>query len=302
MTIENVFATFDYETFNQAQLVGVFDSGSSEWSGARSSGIGGSEIGTICGLNPWESAFALWAKRTGQIPDPELTGWSVRFGKAFEGPILQLWAEEHPEYELFIPGTYRHSVDTFMLANCDALAKHRETGEWIVVEVKTSRGSWFEVPPHYVAQVQHYMYVMGIARAVVVGVVGWDWKEHWVEYDEFQALSQRDAAERFWDAMQKMIKPDWDGSKATYEAVRYLHPEIEDEKVNLSDLGWELLDAVEQVSAAEEALNEVKSKVLDFMGKAKYGYVMNYKGEEQVVAQRSARGDNAPFLVVKGKK
>jgi len=212
-----------------------------------------------------------------------------------------LWAEEHPEFDVFKTGTYRHSVDTFMLANPDAIATR--DGESVIVEVKTSRGSWGDTPPpHYVAQVQHYMYVMGLKRACIVGVVGWDWKEYWVEFDEFQAEAQRDAAERFWSHMQDMVRQDWDGSKATYEAVRYLHPDIDGDEVNLSDIGWELLQAAQQVSEAEADLNEAKSKVLDFMGTAKYGYVMNHKGEKTVIAQRQARGTGVPWLVVKGKK
>lgn len=302
MTMNAEIATFAPKSFNEARLVGIFDSGSDEWAEARKLGIGGSEIGTICGLNPWESAFALWAKRTGQIPNPELTSWSVRFGKAFEEPILRLWAEEHPEYEVFHTGTYVTQSEPPLVANPDALARHRDTGEWVIVEVKTSRGSWQDVPEHYVAQVQHYMYVLGVARAVLVGVVGWDWKETWLEFDKFRAESQREMAEMFWKHMQDMVKPDWDGSKATYEAVRYMHPDIENDEVNLSDLGWELLDAAEQVTAAEDALNEIKSKVIDFMGSAKYGYVINYKGEKTVVAQRQARGQGVPWLVVKGKK
>lgn len=301
MTNETMFTTFAPETFNDAKLLGVYESGSDEWKAARQQGIGGSEIGTICGLNPWESAFALWAKRTGQIPDPELTGWSIRFGNAFEEPILGLWAQDNPEWDVYRTGTYI-DVDRFLTANPDGLAQHRDTGEWIVLEVKTSRGSWREVPPHYAAQVQHYMDVLGVKRAVLIGVVGWDWHESWVEFSQFQADAQRAAAWRFWEHLQEQRRPDWDGSKATYEAMRYMHPDIDDESVWLKDLGWELLQAHEALQSAEADLNEVKSKVLDFMGSAKYGYVMDYQAERFVVAQRQARGNGVPWLVIKGKK
>lgn len=301
MSSEKKIASFVPETFNSAVLVGLFDSGSEEWLEARRSGIGGSEIGTICGLNPWESAFSLWAKRTGQIPDPELTGWSVRFGKAFEEPILGLWAEEHPEFDVFTTGTYRDR-DGVLIANPDALAKHRDTGEWVVVEVKTSRGSWREVPPHYEAQVQHYMDVLGLKRAVVVGVVGWDWHESWLDFDGFAVDAQRAAATRFWEHLQEVERPNWDGSKATYEAVRYLHPDIEDDSVELGAIGEQLLAAHDSVAEAEAKLNEFKSKVLDTMGKAKYGYVMNHQDERVLVAQRQARGNGVPWLVIKGRK
>ena len=47
------------EDFNGAKLLGVFESGTSEWHEARADGIGGSEVGTILGLNPWESPYYL---------------------------------------------------------------------------------------------------------------------------------------------------------------------------------------------------------------------------------------------------
>jgi putative phage-type endonuclease len=301
MTNKRVFTTFAPEQFNDARLLGVFEDGSEEWLEARTEGVGGSQIGTICGLNPWESAFALWAKRTGQIPDPELTGWSIRFGKAFEDPILGLWADEHPEFEVFKTGTYVDAAGV-LIANPDGLAKHRESGEWVVVEVKTSRASWREVPPHYNAQVQHYMDVLGVGRACLVGVVGWDWHETWIEFDEFQAQSQRAAATRFMAYLRDVKRPDWDGSKATYEAVRYMHPEIEDDSVDIGELGEQLLFAHEAAASAEIKLNKVKSMVLDRMGSAKYGYVVDHQDERVVVAQRQARGNGTPWLVVKGRK
>ena len=301
MRNESIFQVYEGETFNGALNLGVYDSGSPEWNELRSKGIGGSEIGTIMGLNPWESAFALWAKRTGQIPDPPLDGWSIRFGRAFELPMLELWAEEHPEYEVFLTGTWRHPNIEYMLANPDAIARHRETGEWMVVEIKTSRGSWGETPPHYVAQVMHYMEVLNLQRAVIVAVAGWNYEERWVDYDEFQSDSQIAVAAMFWEHLQNVSRPEWDGSKATYEAVRYLHPDIENNEVDLGELGSALVGANKLFGESEEMLNQCKSAVLDVMGKAKYGYIMR-NGEKYVVAQRQARGQGKPWLVVKGDK
>jgi putative phage-type endonuclease len=295
------FQTFSEASFNGALNLGVFDAGSSNWHELREQGIGGSEIGTICGLNPWESAFALWAKRTGQIPNPPLTSWSVRFGKAFESPVLELWAEEHPEFEVYLAGTFQHPEIDYLRANPDALAKHRETGEWVVVEVKTARGTWADTPPAYVAQVQHYMDVLSIDRSVIVAVAGWNYEERWVARDQFQIEAQREAARRFWEHLQNMEKPEWDGSKATYEAVRYMNGDIEDDDVDLGELGEELVKAHLKFGFVEQELVRLKSATLDAMGKAKYGYVMK-AGKKWVVAQRQARGQGKPWLIVKGEK
>ncbi len=196
MTSQQAFKTIK-DNFNDAVWVGDEPSGSDAWHALRRTGIGGSDIGTIMGLNPFESAFGLWAKRTGQIQDPLVDNWSVRFGNAFEEPILRMWQAENPEWEVFRTGTWRHPRFDYLLANLDALAKHRETGEWIVVEVKTSRSFWDDVPPAYRAQVMHYMDVMGCGRAVIVAVAGWQWEERWIEFDHFEADVQRSAASRF---------------------------------------------------------------------------------------------------------
>lgn len=297
MTLSEEIETFAPAEFNDAELVGLFEPDSEEWHKARESGIGGSEVGTIVGLNPWDSAFALWARRTGQIPEKKLNGWAIRFGHAFEEPILRMWAAEHPEWKVMRTGTYRSRRHSYQLANPDALAQHVETGEWMVIEVKTSRNPWREAPPAYVAQVQHYMDVMGIKRGVLVGVVGWDWEERPIEADEFYQESLRDAAGRFWDHLVKVAPPQWDGSKSTYEAVREMHPDIDVEAIDLGLLGEELLSVAQHASEAEFELNRVKSEVLDAMGRAKTGFIVR-NGEEVRVASRQARGNGTPWLVV----
>jgi len=295
---EQMFEHYAPANINTAELVGTFESGSTEWHEARTAGIGGSEIGTIMGLNPWESAFSLWAKRTGQIPNPPIENWAVRFGKAFELPILELWAEEHPEYTVFTTGTYRSQSDPFMVANPDALARHNDTGELVVVEIKTARSGWDKVPPQYVAQVQHYMSVLHLERAVVAAVAGWNYEEHWFEADAFQQATQLDAARRFWQHLDAVVQPMWDGSKATYEAERRMHPEIDGGEVDLGDVGLELLAAQAEFDEAEADLLRVKSEILGAMGSAKYGYV-TVDGKKQNVAMRQARGQGTPWLVVK---
>ena len=214
--------THSPQTFNGAELVGVFENGTSEWHEARSDGLGGSEIGVAMGLSPFKSPFHLWAVKTGQVIPEPLNNWAVRFGQKFEEPILELLQEEHPDWELYSTGTYLHPKHKFLQANPDGLAK--VDGEWVVVEVKTSRNYWHEIPPTYIAQVRHYMAVMNVNRAVIVGVVNMAWVEHWVERDDFEEQVLIDQAKRFWQYVTEGTQPDWDGSESTYEAVMAMHP------------------------------------------------------------------------------
>jgi putative phage-type endonuclease len=283
--------------FNGAKLVGVFESGTSEWHEARADSLGGSEIGIAMGLSQWESGYALWAKKTGKIDNPPLTNWAVRFGQAFEEPILKLWAEEHPEYEVFVTGTYQDCEHSWLHANPDALARHRKTGEWLVVEVKTARTSFEALPANYEAQVRHYMMVMKIDRAVVVAVAGMTWQEFWVERDDFTEQVQLDAAKRFMSHVINDTKPDYDGAESTYEVIRKMHPEIDETEIEIDGL-HQLALAQQEFEAAEAKFYQMKSWVLDLMGNAKHAYLVA-DGQKIRLASRQARRDGVPYLVVK---
>ena len=283
--------------FNGAKLVGVFESGTSAWHEARADSLGGSEIAIAMSLSQWESPYALWAKKTGKIENPPLTNWAVRFGQAFEEPILKLWAEEHPEYEVFVTGTYQDCEHSWLHANPDALARHRKTGDWLVVEVKTARTSFEALPANYEAQVRHYMMVMKIDRAVVVAVAGMTWQEFWVERDDFTEQVQLDAARRFMSHVINDTKPDYDGAESTYEVIRKMHPLIDDTEIEIDGL-HQLALAQQEFDAAEAKFYQMKSWVLDLMGKAKHAYLVA-DGQKIRLASRQARRDGVPYLVVK---
>ena len=276
----------------EAECVGLFEPGSEQWHEIRSQGIGGSELGTILGLNPWESAYTLFHKRLGNIEDSVGNNWAIRFGNAFEQPILDLYAEEHPDEELLLTGTYINKNARWMHANPDALAK--VNGEWKIIEVKTARAGWSELPPHYEAQVVWYMMVTGIKKATLVAVAGMTWQEFHIDYDEFMANAYKARAFKFWEAYMSQVAPDWDGSKSTYETQRRLHSNIEDKDADIPKELYHLLkDGQEVLKQAESDVNKVKSQILHHMGTSKYGHV-----DGQRVVSRQSRRDGAPYLVI----
>jgi putative phage-type endonuclease len=291
-----MFEIYAPEKINNANLIGIFEADSEEWHAARKDSIGGSEISTILGLNPFESPYALWAKKTGKIPSSIEPNWAIRFGKAFEYPILKLWQEEHSEYEIFTTGTYQDSLLPFRHANPDALARNKETGEWIVIEVKTGRQTWEELPAGYYAQVQHYLDVLGLQKAALVAVAGMTWYDFWIERDDFEIEIARQKAIDFQACIFADQRPEWDGSESTYEAVRYQHPQIEDSEVEIEGLE-NLLTLQREYDLANERLRQCKSEVLDRMGKSKFAYAV-IEGKRRKVASRQAKRDGLPYLIV----
>lgn len=277
-----------------ALLLGEFVNNSPEWHEARKGAIGGSQIGAILGLNPWESAVTAFYKISGQIDSQIEPSMSMRLGTKLEAPILEIFKEEHPELEVFTTGTWGSLAEPRFHANPDALYR-RENGTVGVVEIKFSRDYWSEVPKHYRAQVLWYCHVLGLKEAVLVALAGSSYQEFVIEYDEFEVESMVAQAKRFLNNVDALIQPEWDGSESTYQTIRALNLEINpDETCDLGDLGVHLSNAKDDLSEAEARFREMQSRVLDAMGNAKYGSV-----EDRVLVYRSQRGNSAPYLTFK---
>jgi putative phage-type endonuclease len=287
-------------TTTTAELVGVFEHDSDEWHAARS-GVGGSDVGAILGLNPWESAFTRWAKKTGKIDDSVPDNMAMRLGREFEAPILKIFAETHPHLEVFDEcGSWRSTDRPFCTANPDGMFRDVD-GTAGIIEIKTSRTSWDNgVPAHYRAQVLHYMYVMGVQKAYVVGVVGWDFVVHVIERDQFELEANLARIDQWWDCVQTGTQPDWDGSANTYDTVRKMNPDLDrDEEIELGvELGVALVNAANDVEKAQETLNELKSVALSQMGTARTAFI-ELQDARYVVAMRQNNKSGIPHLVVK---
>ncbi len=118
-----------------------------------------------------------------------------------------------------------------------------------------------------------------------------------MEADGFQQQAQIDLATKFYDNLQTGKKPEWDGSEHTYQAVRYQHPQIDDNEVDLGTLGLQLRNAQAMADESNAQFNLLKSMVMDTLGYAKVGYVLD-NGNKVKVASRQSRRDGIPFLVV----
>lgn len=288
---------------------GLFENGSEEWHAARATGIGGSEVGTICGLNKWESAFTLWAKKSGKISSTIPQSEPMEWGSRLEAVILDKFEESHPELEVWKDcGTWHNQYDEWAHANPDGIYR-REDGAYGIIEIKTAAypddwqigaqgvlGSSSGVPRYYLTQVQHYLRVFGFKEAIVCALfTGNKYREYLVEADEFQQQIDRDQVLKFLDALETDTKPDWDGSASTYETVRSLNPDVVEADVELGELGVQFLEAQRAGAESEARLFSIKSRILDAMGDAKKGLLDG----EVIVTRQAGRNGAAPFLVAK---
>lgn len=183
-------------------LLGHFESGSAEWHAARA-GIGGSDIGTICGINQYKSREELLGEAvTGSkgLLEPNL---AMRLGTAFEAPIRRLWAEDNAEWlSVEETGTWQSLVNPFWTANPDGIIKWND-GELGLLEIKNSQAR--KVPESWVYQVQWYLMILGLRRGVIVQCVGNKFLEHSIEANVFLQMEMREQATKYEKQLEELL-------------------------------------------------------------------------------------------------
>jgi putative phage-type endonuclease len=294
------------ENLGAARRAGSFAPQSPEWHELRETGIGGSEVATIAGCSPWKSAFTLWAERTKKIERERVENDSVEWGVRLEPVILAKFAENHPEFKIHSEvGSWVHKDRPWQISNPDGIFE-TEDGQFGIIEVKTAayEDDWKEytgrewqyvVPVYYRTQVQWYLQTFGFDKAyVVVLFSGRKYVEIEINADPFEQDLNLQSVAKFRECVAKDTKPDWDGSASTLETVRKIHSQIEDGEVELGELGLAYFHAVEALAEAEKHANELKSRVLDAMGKAKRGLIYDVW-----TYSRTSRSGGTPYLTTK---
>lgn len=257
-----------------AVLLGDYPPDSPEWHELRTRGIGASEIAAVVGLSPFESPFSLWHRKKGNLPGPDPANPLFYWGHALEPLVAQRYSELHPDASIRPCGTFAHSERFWQIANPDRLIAPRG-----VLEIKTTRyaDNWgpsgsTDIPLHVRCQVMQQMDVMGCGHADVAVLIGGnDYREYRIDYDQADATALREAGTAFWDSLQTDDEPPIDASWETYEAVRVLHPEIdEDVDVEIDPILYASYSQLKQIAdAANEAHRQAKSALLNAMGNAR---------------------------------
>lgn len=297
------------EQVGTARFIANHENQSPEWHALRASGIGGSELAIITGLSKWESAFTLWAKKTGRIPDSFKSSEPMYWGTRLESVIMEEFVRRNPDLTVWDEcGSWSSALpgEDWCLANPDGIYQD-ESGDYGIIEIKTAAyaddwilpaegqvGSADGVPSYYRTQVQWYLRIFGFKKARVVALFsGNKYREFDVEANPIQQSVDMVMATEFRNCVINAEAPDWDGSASTYETVRVMHPDIEDGDVELGQLGLDFLAAHHIYAEAETNLNQKKSIVLDAMGRAKRGLLDG----EPIVKRQAGRNGAAPYLV-----
>ena len=188
----------------------------------RKTGIGGSDAGAVCGLNPYSSAMNVFYDKTSE----ELSDFdneAMRQGRDLEEYVARRFMEQTGKRVYRSNKMYRSTAHPFMLADIDRLISGENAG----LECKTvspyMADKWIgnEIPPHYMIQCHHYMAVTGKEAWYIAAVIlGQGFLYRKILRDESLIQNLTSIEEQFWKNHVLTGKmPDPDGSKACDEVL-----------------------------------------------------------------------------------
>lgn len=247
-----------------AEVLNTKDMSHEEWLKARQAGIGGSDAGTILGVNKWKSKTQLFFEKVNPELKQQVDNEFIYWGNVLEDVVAKEFETRTGKKVRKNNKMLRHPEHEFMLANLDRVI----VGEKALLECKTTSqyniDQWKddEIPASYLCQIQHYMAVTGYEKAYIAVLCGGNqfiWKE--VSRDDELIEIIINAEKDFWyNNVLAGVIPEIDGSDATKDFLNHMYKDIDETEVQLSDDVETLLTALEQVKQEEKELKELKTQ------------------------------------------
>ena len=231
-----------------------------EWLADRQRGIGGSDVGSVLGLNKYKSPYTLWAEKSGLLHMEEVDNESMRIGRDLEDYVARRFMEATGHSVVASDYSFQSKEHPFMLANVDRLLTDEPSG----LECKTASALTrydFEngdIPPSYYCQCMHYMAVTGLKKwyiAILVMGKGFYWFEIKRDEEEIKALIE--AESNFWNMVQTGEEPQIDGSNST---AKTLGSVFNRSKAKECILGHEAESAINMIYNINEKIKELKEQ------------------------------------------
>lgn len=254
------------------------------WLEARKKGLGGSEIASILGLNPYSSALDVFLDKTGQTPPIEDNKY-MKAGRKLEPIIVDYFAEETGlkpiegfEEDVII----KHKDFDFLLGTPDRFILDQD-GKVYVLECKSTQKeiSSDNLPEAWFCQLQWYLGISGKEKGFIA------WLSRGVDF----GFTEVDFVPEFFDFMVDKAVSFWQNNVLTGtppepqngDEVQKLYKSHVDGKIiessdDLNKLIINLKDLREIISEYEtkesEIINQIKLILKDAEGIKKDGNLL----------------------------
>lgn len=224
------------------------DMDETEWLKVRRQGIGGSDVGTICGVNPYSCILEVYDDKVlGKEKEFSDTAKErMHWGSVLEDVIADEFAKRNNLKISKLEAVLKSSEYPFALANIDRLVGDHEA----ILEIKTTsernKEAWIsgDIPLSYIYQIQWYMMVTGIEKAYLACLVGGQtYLQFEIEYNKDLIFNEiLPKAHSFWEHNVTLkVPPVIDGTEASTDYINDKFKEvIEADPVSLIDDVYDL--------------------------------------------------------------
>ncbi len=280
-----------------------------EWLVERTKGIGGSDVGTILGLNKYRTAFELWLEKTGQVEPIQVDNEAIYWGNEMENVVAKEFEKRTGKKVRRANFMFSHPNYPYLRANVDRFV----VGESSVLECKTASAylakEWEsdEIPDSYLVQVQHYLGVTGREKGYIAVLIGGNrfvWKE--IERDEELIKMIFNATKHFWEYnVEQGIPPELDGSSAAEQYLKEKYDRAEkDKEIVLPAEYKKLLEQYKQIKSDEKliatAKKEVENKIKSSLEDAETGiagdFIVTWKNQSRTSVDSKALKEKFPDI------
>jgi len=278
--------------------------GSAEWL----SWMTASKVAAVMGTSPFESRFSLWHRMAGQIGG-EVENDEMRYGLVIEPALVAWFAQAHPELTLdpAAPTWITWPTDERRWAATPDAIVIEPDGRQVPLEVKTGRDAWewaasetlwspgepLAIPPGYHDQVQWQIALMGSTHGYVAADVMMSLRWYRIDADPERVQAIMREVDEFMASLARHEAPPIDGSTFTYQAIRELHPDIDDVDVQANSEDAEAWLAARQICSVSERIErEARSRLIDAMGNAR-----RLTWGEHTLLTRQSKNGGTPYAV-----
>lgn len=256
------------------KLVSTVNLDKTEWLKYRKQGIGGSDAGAVCGLNPYRTAMQVYHDKTSDEIE-EIDNEAMRQGREFEDYVARRFMEATGKKVRRANYMFQDEEKPFMLADVDRML----VGENAGLECKTASPFMAEkwkdgkIPMSYQIQCHHYMSVCNAeAWYIAVLIYGREFKYYKIERDEQVITDLIQIEKDFWkNHVEKRILPEPDGSKLSDSVIAEYFKDTMAETIPLTGFDEKLKrrqELVEVMAHMDTEKKQIEQELKIYLGEA----------------------------------
>ncbi len=273
------------------------------WLYARTRGIGGSDIGTICGVNNWASIRTVYLAKTGQYEDETpLTEFSeaakerMEFGHLLEPIVADKYARHMKEKHdteiqtVIVKATFQHKDYPWALANVDRFLVDKNGKLYGVLECKTAgeflNEEWSEgdLPISYLYQLNWYLFVTGLEYGAIACVVGGNKFYHYEMYRNDELIKEMlEKADKFWNYnVKQLVQPELDSSDESSKILKDAYCDVQRgseivlDGEDINELARVVAEGKAEIKRLEKIVEEASNRIKEKIGFNEIGHTRDH--------------------------